>query len=195
MAAPHLNDPGGLAAEKAALRRAALAARARQPSAWAAGIGNLVAVHVLAANDVAAHHAIAGFWPLPGELDLRCLWHALHARGHAVLLPQTTPRGEKLIFRHWHPGCAMKTERFGTQCPDGPEGLPDLLLVPLLAYDMRGHRLGYGGGYYDRTLAALSGVPAIGVAAAAQRVEKVPAGPHDRRLQAIFTEDGLILTS
>jgi hypothetical protein len=59
MAAPHLNDPGGLAAEKAALRRAALAARARQPSAWAAGIGNLVAVHVLAANDVAAHHAIS----------------------------------------------------------------------------------------------------------------------------------------
>jgi 5-formyltetrahydrofolate cyclo-ligase len=73
---------------------------------------------------------------------------------------------------------------------DWPRAAPDLLLVPLLAFDGRGHRLGYGGGFYDRTLALL-GVPAIGIAYAGQEVSSLPAEPHDRRLTAILTEQGL----
>lgn len=75
--------------------------------------------------------------------------------------------------------------------PVGEPGVPDMLLVPLLAWDGQGRRLGYGGGYYDRTLAALPGCRTIGCAYAAQQVAEVPAGPHDRPLDAVATEEGL----
>jgi 5-formyltetrahydrofolate cyclo-ligase len=153
-------------------------------------LGAVLADHVLRDHALPPAAKIAGVWPLPGEIDLRPLWHALHDRGHAVLLPQTPPRGQKLLFRHWHPGCRMLRERFGTERPDGALATPDIIFVPLLAFDRHGHRLGYGGGYYDRTLAAYPSIPAIGFGFAAQELTKLPAGPHDRPLRAIFTEAG-----
>ena len=86
----------------------------------------------------------------------------------------------------------MVRERFGTFRPKGEIGTPAVLFVPLLAFDRTGHRLGYGGGYYDRTLAALPGARAIGCAFAAQELDAVPAGAHDMRLEAVATERGLI---
>jgi 5-formyltetrahydrofolate cyclo-ligase len=136
--------------------------------------------------------AIAGTWPLPGEIDLRPLWHALHEAGHLILLPETPPRGYPLIFRRWTPSTVMIPERFGTLRPDGPMAEPDLIVVPFLAFDRAGHRLGYGGGYYDRTLAAMPTIPAIGAGFAALEVDSVPAGPHDRTLATIITEHGVI---
>jgi 5-formyltetrahydrofolate cyclo-ligase len=127
---------------------------------------------------------------MPGEIDLRPLWTALHDRGHRVLLPETPPRGAPLVFRRWHPGAAMLPEPFGTQRPTGPVAVPDVIVVPFLAFDRFGHRLGYGGGYYDRTLASLPGIPAIGAGYAALMVDSLPAGPHDRPLDTIFTENG-----
>lgn len=132
--------------------------------------------------------AIAGVWPLPEEIDLRPLLHEWYGRGHAIVLPETTKRGEALRFRRWAPGTAMVREAFGTWRPEGELATPDVLLVPLLAFDDRGFRLGYGGGYYDRTLAALAGRPAIGFAYAAQRVPHVPTAPHDRALDAVVTD-------
>ena len=136
---------------------------------------------------------VAGVWPLPGEIDLRPLLEALHLRGLRVALPETTPRGNPLIFRQWEPRCAMVAERFGTFRPDGPELRPDLFLVPLLAFDRLGGRLGYGGGYYDRTLPLYPGRPAWGFAYAAQEVDKLPLEPHDHRLDAVVTENGVII--
>jgi 5-formyltetrahydrofolate cyclo-ligase len=89
----------------------------------------------------------------------------------------------------------MITERFGTARPDGPVGIPDVLFVPLLAFDRRGHRLGYGGGYYDRTLAALPGRTALGFGFSALEVDSVPTGPHDHPLNAIVTEKEIIRIS
>jgi 5-formyltetrahydrofolate cyclo-ligase len=129
---------------------------------------------------------------MPGEIDIRPLLHALHARGHPVLLPETPPLGRPLIFRHWHPEAAMVRERFGTLRPDGAIAVPEVLFVPLVAFDRRGYRLGYGGGYYDRTLAALPGAIAIGCAFAAQELDAVPAEAHDVRLHAVATERGVI---
>jgi 5-formyltetrahydrofolate cyclo-ligase len=172
--------------QKADLRRHMLAVRAGQNPA----AGALLAEHVLLHLSFSPGTAVAGVWPFRDEIDLRPLWHELHARGHTVLLPQTPPRGEKLIFRRWQPGCTMVTERFGTHCPDGAEASPALIFVPLLAFDRTGHRLGYGGGYYDRTLAAHPGVPAVGFGYAAQEVPEVPSEPHDRKLNAVFTERG-----
>ena len=126
------------------------------------------------------------------EIDIRPLLTTLVRLGHGVVLPETPPRGQPLLFRRWQPGSVMVPERFGTLRPDGDVATPDVLLVPLLAFDLAGHRLGYGGGYYDRTLATLPGAQAIGCAYAAQQVETVSAEPHDIRLNAIATERGVI---
>ncbi len=176
---------------KSDLRQAAIAARAGfDPLA-----GEALAQVVLASLQLDPYPIIAGVWPMPGEMDLRPLLRALHARGHTIVLPETTPRGQALLFRLWAPGCTMVRERFGTLRPDGPVMEPDLLFVPLLAFDRAGGRLGYGGGYYDRTLAAAPGRAAIGFGYAAQEVDRVPMEAHDQTLATIVTERDVIRTA
>lgn len=183
MAAPH-----SISDLKAAARAKALAARAGCDPR----LGVALATHVLESGLIPAGVAVSGFWPMDGEIDLRPLLEALHARGHPVLLPQTPPRGNPLIFRHWAPGVEMVRERFGTYRPEGEVGVPEVLLVPLLAFDSAGRRLGYGGGFYDRTLAGLPGRLAIGCAFAAQELDAVPVDDYDAPLAAIATERGVI---
>ncbi len=178
-----------LPAEKTALRARMMALREtlNTPDAGAA------LARVLLPRMPATPTRIAAFWSMGAEIDTAPAIQALHAAGHHILLPVTPPRGQALTFRAWAPGCAMAPGRFGTQHPaDGAEAAPEWLLVPLLAFDARGHRLGYGGGYYDRTLAGLPGARAVGVAYAAQQVPRVPTGPRDMALHAIATEEGWI---
>ena len=177
-----------IAALKAAIRIEALARR----SLCDPGAGVALADLVLRELAFPRRASISGVWPLEGEMDLRPLMTALHERGHTILLPQTTPLGNPLIFREWTPGAPMIRERFGTERPDGPVGVPDVVFVPLLAFDRKGNRLGYGGGYYDRTLATLPGCNAIGFGFAAQEVDGLPTEPHDFPLQAIVTEEAII---
>lgn len=188
MAAPHGFPLDDLKAAKRAARERALAARDGCDPAW----GARLARHVLEAAPPPAGAVVAGFLPLAGEIDLRPLLLALIGRGHPVVLPVTPPRGEPLGFRLWRPDDPMVPERFGTRRPTGPERTPDFLLVPLLAFDRRGRRLGYGGGYYDRTMAGLPRAGRLGCAFAAQEMDAVPAGPHDARLPAVATERGII---
>jgi 5-formyltetrahydrofolate cyclo-ligase len=140
---------------------------------------------------------VSGYWPLAGELDIRPLIHQIHEAGHRIALPVVKAKGEPLLFRHWVPGTPLVQGSFKVMTP--PEGAPELepqvLLVPLLAFDRAGYRLGYGGGFYDRTLEkrrreAHSGHPvlAIGIAFAAQETESLPRGPFDQRLDWIATE-------
>jgi 5-formyltetrahydrofolate cyclo-ligase len=177
-----------IAEQKAALRTEALARR----RGFDAGAGKTLAAVVQREVAFPSGAIVAGLWPLPGEMDLRPLLHALHASGVGIVLPETPPRGRPLVFRRWVPGCAMLPERFGTLRPDGPLAVPDIIFVPLLAFDSRGYRLGYGGGYYDRTLQQLPAAEAIGFAYAAQQVESVPTDPHDVPLGRIATESGII---
>ena len=174
------------ASEKSRLRACA---RACMPPP---GVAASQAICAVALRELTFSGTIAGVWPLPGEIDIRPLLHALLARGHAIVLPHTPPRGQRLVFRRWTPRTAMLREAFGTFRPDAEAAEPDMLLVPLLAFDRLGNRLGYGGGYYDRTLAALPGRPAIGFGYAAREVDRVPTEPHDRRLDAVLTERGVI---
>ena len=157
------------------------------------GLGRALAHRLLASGLVPAHAVIAGYWPLDGEIDIRPALFEAAAGGHVVGLPVTPPRGQALSFRRWWPGAPLRPGRFGTVKPDGPIVTPDVLLVPLLAFDRAGGRLGYGGGYYDRTLAALpAGVVAIGCGFAAQEIDTVPMEPHDRHMHAIATETAVL---
>jgi len=141
------------------------------------------------------HNAVvSGFWPMGEEIDVRPLLLHLHAQGHPVGLPSTGPRGSLLRFRRWTPETKLIDGVFGTREPpkDAPEIVPDLLIVPLLAFDAEGWRLGYGGGFYDRTLAGLRAehaITAVGVAFDAQRVDAVPHGAGDQPLDWIVTEE------
>lgn len=141
--------------------------------------------------------AVSIFLPIRDEPDTLPLIAALAGSGLRTALPATPPRGEPLRFRAWGLGDATVPGRFGTvePAPDAPELDPDVLFVPLAAFDRRGYRLGYGAGYYDgalRRLRRLKPIVAVGVAFAVQEVDAVPTEPHDERLDAVVTEHGLV---
>jgi 5-formyltetrahydrofolate cyclo-ligase len=140
---------------------------------------------------------VSGYWPMRDEIDPRPCLTALWTAGCRIALPTVPDDGQALIFREWEPDEELVPGPFGTSEPAAEAEVvyPSLLLVPLLAFDRRGRRLGYGGGYYDRTLAALrewQTVQAIGVAYAGQEIDAVPAGPHDALLNGVVTEAGFI---
>jgi len=172
------------AAKKAALRSEMLGLRAGLEPA----LGAQLAAHVLAADIVPPGAVVAGYWPMPHEIDILPLLHGLLARGHALCLPETTKPGSALIFREWKPGIKMIQGRYNTLHPEGAEIIPDFVLVSLLAFDRYGRRLGYGGGYYDRTLAVLPDVFRLGCGFAAQEVADVPFNETDLPLHAVATE-------
>lgn len=143
-----------------------------------------------------AEAAIVGaFWPIRSEVDPRPLARLLFARGQRIALPKVTPAG--LVFREWREGEALVAGRFGLSEPhdDLPPLDPTALIVPLAAYDRRGHRVGYGRGYYDQAIERLSRngpVLTIGIAFSAQAVDEVPAEPHDQPLDHLVTEAGAV---
>lgn len=140
---------------------------------------------------------VAGYWPMRGEIDVLPLLDGLAERGHITALPVVAAPRQPLTFRRWAPGDALAEGAYGTRHPEdsAPEVRPHCLLVPLLAFDRRGFRLGYGGGFYDRTIAALrqsGGVVTVGVAYGGQEVGQVPAEDHDEPLDWVVTERELI---
>jgi 5-formyltetrahydrofolate cyclo-ligase len=179
-------DPPDLALAK----RLARARAAERRAGCDPSLGAALALQVLRHLPPPMGAIVAGYWPLGAEIDPRPLLHALHARGHVLALPETPAKGTPLIFRAWQPGAPLRAGRFGTLHPEGPERVPDFVLVPLLGFDAQGNRLGYGGGDYDRTLACLPAFR-LGCAFAAQEFPAIPAGPQDIRLDAIATERGV----
>ncbi len=173
---------------KATARTAAFATR---KVAFAAGQGQ--AAELLA--DVLAGFrgaVLSGYMPMRTEIDPL---PAMSAFAGPVGVPVIMGRAQALRFREWSPGCAMQAGEFGALIPaEGAWITPRVLIVPLLAFDARGYRLGYGGGFYDRTLEGLRGlgpVTAIGFAFAAQEVAEVPIDATDQRLDMIVTETGV----
>ncbi len=175
---------------KAALRRTS---RQRRREAASSGVSAVVCRRLLDSLAIPADATVSGYWPLRDELDPRPILSALATRGQRLCLPVVVESGALLVFRGWKPDVSLEPAAFGTQVPgaDCPVLEPDLLLVPLLAFDRRGFRLGYGGGFYDRTLATLRGrrpVLAVGLAFAAQEVDAVPVEAGDEPLDRIVTE-------
>ncbi len=142
---------------------------------------------------------VSGYAPIRTEIDPGPLMLRLQALGARLALPVTPPKGSRggLVFRLWEPHHPLARGHFQVDEPlaSAPEVEPDLLLVPLLAFDKARHRLGYGAGYFDRTLERLRAtktVTAIGLAYAVQEVDLIPAGAHDQRLDAVLTERAYI---
>nr|WP_303657386.1 5-formyltetrahydrofolate cyclo-ligase [Asticcacaulis aquaticus] len=147
---------------------------------------------------------IAGFHPMQSEIDPLPLLMRFHARGYPLALPSLfeSAEGLQMIFRAYDPVAHLVEGPYGIWQPsnDAVEVLPDIVLVPLLAFDKQGGRLGYGGGFYDRALHYLKAVKPVkerplmlwGIGFSGQEIAKVPMEPHDQRLDAVLTERGWV---
>ena len=177
-----MNDIKALARSEAFVRRAAAHARGQGQAAEILG-------DYLAGQ---AGKVLSGYMPMRTEIDPL---PAMAAHRGPVGVPVILGKGQALRFREWSPGCRMVEGTFKALIPEeGTWVEPQVLIVPLLAFDARGYRLGYGGGFYDRTLEGLRArgpVLAVGFAFAAQEVAEVPIEPTDQRLDAVVTEKGV----
>ncbi len=179
---------------KAGLRGVAKARRAALTPAERAHAAQAVAQAFFAEPKFAARQVIAGYWPLPEELDCRPILQRLLDDGRTVVLPAIIRRDEPLQMRVWEPEAPLYPAGFGTLAPSelAPQARPDLVLLPLLGFDRLGTRLGYGGGYYDRSFAEAEGRPLmVGLAYGAQEFETIPRDEHDIALDAVVTETGI----
>jgi 5-formyltetrahydrofolate cyclo-ligase len=185
------------AARKAALRNEALRRRGALDSSLRESFAARLAEQGLAIARRVGASVVSAFLPIRGEPDTLPLIAALSAHGFHTALPVTVSREAPLIFRRWRPGDPTLQGGMKIREPlASAEALdPDLLFVPLACFDRRGHRIGFGAGHYDRSLAALRAagrVTAVGVAYSAAQAAEIPDEPHDQRLDFVLTERELI---
>ena len=178
---------------KAAARREAAARRHAVHGRDDGGAGSRLAAQFLQSVELPPDAAVSGYWPIRDEIDMRPLMDRLHAAGHPIGLPVIPGRDMPLVFRAWRPGDPLIEGTFATSVPPetAAEVTPDVLMVPLLAFDRTGYRLGYGGGFYDRTIAKLraaGGCLAVGVAYQGQHVDAVPRDRYDQPLDWMVTD-------
>ena len=160
-----------------------------------AGRETVVGVHALLGSLTFEPHTVALYLPLGSEIDPAPLAEEFHRRCLKLALPRVDASGEAMTFRAWRPGDATEPDLQGCNAPLATAEIvePDLFILPLVAFDRTGGRLGQGGGYYDRTLAALRGHVRpvfVGLAFAGQEVPRVPIDAHDQKLDGILTERG-----
>jgi 5-formyltetrahydrofolate cyclo-ligase len=182
---------------KATLRKAALQRRATVPPEVREAFAAKLAIEGVALARRAIVRTVAAYWPVRGEADTSALVLALDYHEFIAALPAVVAPDAPLVFRGWTSRDPLIPGPFGTMEPSRRlrEVLPDILFLPLAAFDRRGYRIGSGAGYYDRTLPALRAmkpVLTVGVGFAVQEVPEVPAEPHDARLDLVMTETELI---
>ncbi|MFW0777524.1 MAG: 5-formyltetrahydrofolate cyclo-ligase [Rickettsiales bacterium] len=144
-------------------------------------------------------NVIAGYAAMRNEMDVFLAMQLLEKRGHTLCLPDVQDdEADGLVFRAWQSGQPLEKGKFGTDIPPAGETVvPDVVLVPLVAFDKKGHRLGYGAGYYDRALqllrAANKELLVIGAGFSMQQVDDIPAEAHDETLDKVITEKAVIV--
>ena len=185
-----------LIAAKAELRRAALERRDQLAAELRAAAAEALAVRALPVA-VAPGTGVAGFSPIRSEINPVPLMRRFADAGAALALPAIVARGRPLAFRAWKFGGELQRGQWGIRepKPDAAEMEPDVVIVPLAAFDRRGYRIGYGAGYYDLTLKSLRSrkpILALGIGFATQEIDAVPALPHDARLDLVLTEREVI---
>jgi 5-formyltetrahydrofolate cyclo-ligase len=181
---------------KAALRREATARRDVVPAELRQAAAETIAARQFPL-ELAPGTVVSGFMPMKSEINPLPLLRSLAQAGAGLALPVVSGRGKPLIMRVWQWGEPLNAGVWGIRepRPEAKEVDPDILLVPLLAFDRSGFRLGYGGGYYDLTIAGLRArktITAVGIALSAQEVGQVPTTPRDARLDLVLTEREII---
>lgn len=180
--------------EKSALRTELRARRHAVHSSRGAAARDILCTRFFAhLGDTLAGKTVAAYWPIRDEIDVRPVLNGLAARAAIPALPVMGDATVPLTFRRWFPGDRLIPVAFDVYEPDPalPEVVPDIVMVPLLGFDSGGNRVGYGGGYYDRTLADIRGkrhVKAIGVAYDEQECDKIPTDRGDAPLDVIITD-------
>jgi len=159
---------------------------AEDRAAWSERISQALA----AALEPYAGQLIGFYWPFRGEYDPRSILSSMRDKGSRLALPVIVEREQPLVFREWSPGSLMTQGVWNVPMPESGEAvLPDLLVVPLVGFDEQGYRLGYGGGFYDRTIAAMTTKPrTIDVGFELGHLETIYPQPHDIPLETIITE-------
>ena len=180
--------------DKQRLRSQARARRAEANASLGKTAGNAVVAQFDKSIVVPPRSVVAGYWPTRNEMDAVPLLQSLHKRGHRIVLP-VVEGDAPLTFRLWKPGAPMQPGPSGTLHPPATAGAatPTVMLVPLLAFDLKGQRLGNGGGHYDRTveqLRAAGPLLVVGLAFSSQRGDALPTEAHDQRLDWVITERG-----
>ena len=187
-----MNQPSSIETRKAELRRDAVARRDALPADARATAAAVIAARPLPVA-VMPGAIVSGFSPLKTEINPIPLMRAFAAASAQLALPVVAGKGKPLTMRAWNFGDPLNAGVWGIRepKPEAPEVFPDILIVPLLAFDRTGQRIGYGAGYYDMTigrLRAMKAVVAIGIAYAAQEVNEVPSTPRDAALDLVLTE-------
>ncbi|WP_196260523.1 5-formyltetrahydrofolate cyclo-ligase [Pelagibacterium limicola] len=180
--------------EKSRLRQRAFEQRKAILRADWADMAKVAANHFLAGVPLSASDVVALYWPIRDEIDCKPLLTALMDSGQPVCLPVVLGDGEPLEMRLWEQGQPLYPSGFGTLAPaeTAPVVEPDLVVIPLLAFDRLGTRLGYGKGYYDRTLAGYAKKPLlVGYAFSGQELDFIPREAHDLPLDMLVTEAGV----
>ena len=181
---------------KESLRKSALALREALPAPMRAAAAEAIAARPFPLK-LERGMIVSGFSPMKSEISPVPLMRKLVDDGARLALPVIAGRGKPLIMRAWTFGDALKAGQWGIRepTPDAPEVAPDILIVPLAAFDRSGHRIGFGAGYYDMTISSLrsrKSVTAVGIAFAAQEIPHVPATDRDARLDLVLTEREVI---
>jgi 5,10-methenyltetrahydrofolate synthetase len=179
---------------RAALRREKLAARLALDEKTRAELSARIEAHLAALLTPLPPQTLAFCAPVRGEFDARPLASLLLERGWHAAMPVVTEINAPMSFHAWTPSTEMSADRYGIPVPrNGAALVPDIVLLPLVAFDAQGFRLGYGGGYFDRTLAAMVPRPlAIGIGFELGRVPDIEPQVHDVRLDAVVTEAGVL---
>ena len=182
--------------QKKTIRRDAVARRDALPAAERAAAAEAIAARPFPLP-IAPGAIVSGFMPLKSEINPMPLLRRLGDAGARLALPVVAGKGKPLIMRAFAFGEALDSGVWGIRepKPEAAEVAPDILLVPLLAFDRNGHRVGYGAGYYDMTIAkfrAVKPIVAVGIAYAAQEIDAVPVTPRDARLDLVLTEREVI---
>lgn len=187
---------------KQSLRETMLRRRAALTELQIREASRAVCGHFLANLPMEKGERIGGYWPLPGEIDIRFLLESLEEERYTCALPVVTDTDKPLTYYRWHRGMELVPSahfRILEPKPRKEVVIPTLLIVPLVAFDRRGGRLGFGRGFFDRTINALLDEPTAqsslftaGIAYSFQQVASVPMEDHDRRLDCVITEKGVI---
>lgn len=189
-----IDSEAHLEEQKAQLRTEALARRQAVPQADRADASRAAAQHFLEGVPLHAGQVVALYWPIRDEIDCKPLLTKLVDSGQPIALPVVLGEDLPLELRLWEEGQPLYPSGFGTLAPaeTAPLAEPDIVVIPLLGFDKTGTRLGYGRGYYDRTLAAIGTKPLlVGYAFADQELDFIPRQSHDLPLDLLVTETGL----